>query len=90
MRVELMSIGGYKFQIGRWKYKNEGVSFAKLKSTIMVVGQRESDAGDVDKEKGTQWLMKRELKKGKWGIRIAKIAQENRAGKQNLCNLNQS
>ncbi len=49
----------------------------------MVVGQRNSEAGQVDKGKGTQWLKKRELKKGKWDIRIAKIVlrQESRRGK---------
>ena len=36
---------------GRRKYEKEGKSLAKLKSTIMrVVGQRDSEAGDLDKE----------------------------------------
>ncbi len=37
---------------GRRKYEKEGKSFAKLKSTIVVVDQRDSEAGEVDKGKG--------------------------------------
>ncbi len=33
--------------------EKEGKSFAKLKFTIMVVGQRDSEAGQIDKGKGT-------------------------------------
>ncbi len=33
--------------------KNEGKRFAKLKFTIMIVGQRDSEAGEVHKGKGT-------------------------------------
>ncbi len=33
--------------------KKEGKSFANLKFTIMVVGQRDSEAGQVDKGKRT-------------------------------------
>ncbi len=48
-----MSKGGGQFQKGRRKYEKEGKSFAKLKSTIMIVGHRDSEAGEVDKGKGT-------------------------------------
>ncbi len=33
------------------KVQNEGISFAKLKSTIMEIEQRDSGGGEVDKEK---------------------------------------
>ncbi len=53
-----------QFQKERWKYEKEGKSFAKLKSTIVVVGQRDSEAGEVDEGKGLHdsrkksWRMK--------------------------------
>ncbi len=41
-------------------------SFTKLKSTIIIVGQRDSEAEEVDKGKGTPLLKKKELKE-RWG-----------------------
>ncbi len=35
------------------KVRKKGKSVAKLKSTIVVVRQRDSEAGEVDKGKGT-------------------------------------
>ncbi len=47
-RVELnRQVELRKFQKERQKYKKEGKSFAKSKSTIE--GQRDSEAGDVEK-----------------------------------------
>ncbi len=45
-----MSKGGGQFKKGRRKRRK---MFAKLKFTIMVVGQRDSEAGQVDKGKVT-------------------------------------
>ncbi len=50
--VESASKGKGQFQKGRRKYEIEGKIFAKLKSTIVVVGQRDSEAGEVDEGKG--------------------------------------
>ncbi len=63
--------GGGQFKNGRQKYEEEVAN----KSTIMI-GQRDSEAGEVDKAKGTPSLEKKELKKGKWGIRRAEIVQK--------------
>ncbi len=49
-QVESMSKGWVSL---KKEGEKEGKSFAKLKFTIMVVRQRDSEAGQVDKGKGT-------------------------------------
>ncbi len=66
------------------KSMREGKRFAKHRSTIMIEGQRDSGAWQVDKGEGTPWLKKKELKKKG---RRAEIVQKKRAGQGNLCNL---
>ncbi len=60
-------------------YEKEGNIFTKLKSTIIIIGQRDSEAREVERA---------EERKG-WGIRKAEIVQKKRAGVANLCNVNQ-
>ncbi len=54
-------------------YEKEGNIFAKLKSTIIIIGQKDSEAREVERA---------EERKG-WGIRKAEIIQkkESRRGK---------
>ena len=44
-----LTVKAASFKKIRWKYEKEGNSFAKLKSTIMIIGQRDSEAGEVEK-----------------------------------------
>ncbi len=63
------------------KYEKEGKSFAKLKSTIE--GQRDSEAGDVDK--GRRWDSKTQEERAEIkdvGIRKAEIVQEKKESRR--------
>ncbi len=44
----MTSKDGGRFQNGRWKYEKEVKNIGKLKSTIMIVGLRDSETGEVD------------------------------------------
>ena len=70
-----MSKGGGQLKKGWQKYEKEDKNFAKFKSTIMILGQRDSE---VDKGKGTPWLKKKELKKGKVGDKKSWDSSEKR------------
>ncbi len=70
----------HKLQTG-WQQKKELSSFAKLKSTTMIDGQRDSEAGVVDKGERTYSITQEERagKKGKGGEdNKAWIVQEKR------------
>ena len=78
MRVELnRQVELRKFQKERQEYEKEGKSFAKPKSTIE--GQRDSEAGDVDK--GRRWDSKTQEERAEIkevGDKKAEIVQEKK------------
>ncbi len=82
--MELTSKDRGQFQKGRQKYKKKGKSFTKLKSTMMTERFR---SRRVDREKGTPWLEKKELKKGKVGgkgNKKAEIVQKKQSRRRKL------
>ncbi len=61
--------------VSKWKVKvrKEGNSYAKLKSTIMIIGQKEVERAE----------------KERWGISKERLFRKKRAGEGNLCGVNQ-
>ena len=57
----------------------------------MIEGQRDSEAGEIDKgREGTPWLKKKDLKKRNEGDKKSRDSSGKRkAGEGNWCNLNQ-
>ncbi len=49
------------------EYEEKSQEFRKVKSTIMIEGEKDPEAGEVDKGERTPWLKKKELNKGKEG-----------------------